>query len=342
MPFLNFISFGWLAAVTYNENVMKARHKSSHRYPNLCCPFGSPTLKNYGIYHEHHPISRLCHPFVMDSRPRIATHVVFVVVVFLTFLASCLSRGNDHHKNLAWGVRRNVVNRPTVRWTSNFYCRGGRTEENHSTLLDEVDSNSSIALSSSYSPPPSIEILNEKIVYSGWRTILRRTVQMRNGKVVDFDLVGVKTGEGAVLIFAWDSRNKTATMIREYMPASHRIMFGLAAGLIEDKHGHDTELAARHELEEECHLRGGEWILLTKEPVAMDKYSTTKMYCYLVIDPEPEENPKPLDDEEDIEIVSGVTIPEILEWLVHGEMNLVGSWGALLAIEKLRDLGEYP
>lgn len=171
---------------------------------------------------------------------------------------------------------------------------------------------------------------------------MRRKVQMRNGKVVDFDLVGVKTGEGAVLIFAWDSRNKTATMIREYMPASHRIMFGLAAGLIEDKHGHDTELAARHELEEECHLKGGKWILLTKVPVAMDKYSTTKMYCYLVIDPEPEDNPKPLDDEEDIDIVSGVTIPEILEWLAHGEMNLVGSWGALLAIEKLRDLGEYP
>ncbi|KAL3914848.1 MAG: hypothetical protein SGILL_005919 [Bacillariaceae sp.] len=120
-------------------------------------------------------------------------------------------------------------------------------------------------------------------------------------------------------------------------------MYGLAAGLIEDKHGHDTELAARHELEEECHLKNGEWILLTRgEPVAMDKYSTTKMHCYLVIDPEPEHDPKPLDDEEDIEIVSGISIPEILEWVASGEMNLVGGWGAMLAIEKLRELGEYP
>jgi hypothetical protein len=188
----------------------------------------------------------------------------------------------------------------------------------------------------------TFEIVDETIAYSGWRTILKRKVLMRNGKVVDFDLVGVKTGDGAVLIFAWNSTSKTATMIREYMPASHRVMYGLAAGLIEDKHGHDTELAARHELEEECHLKNGKWILLTKEPVAMDKYSTTKMYCYLVIDPEPESNPKPLDDEEDIEIVEGITIPEILEWVAGGEMNLVGGWGALLAIEKLRELGEYP
>jgi ADP-ribose pyrophosphatase YjhB (NUDIX family) len=194
---------------------------------------------------------------------------------------------------------------------------------------------------SSSTEEESFQILKETIAYSRWRTILQRKVQMRNGKIVDFDLVGVKTGEGAVLIFAWSTHTKTATLIREYMPASHKVMWGLAAGLIEDKHGHDTEMAARHELEEECHLKGGKWILLTKSPVAMDKYSTTKMHCYLVIDPEPEENPKPLDDEEDIEIVSGVTIPEILGWITNGEMNLVGGWGALLAIEKLRELGQY-
>jgi len=45
--------------------------------------------------------------------------------------------------------------------------------------------------------------------------------------------------------------------------------------------------------------------------------------------------------EEDIEIISGVTIPEILQWIRNGEMNLVGGYGCLLAIEKLRELGEY-
>lgn len=32
------------------------------------------------------------------------------------------------------------------------------------------------------------EILEDKVVYSGWRTITQRTVRMRNGKVVTFDV----------------------------------------------------------------------------------------------------------------------------------------------------------
>ncbi len=191
-------------------------------------------------------------------------------------------------------------------------------------------------------PPPGIEIVDEELVYSGWRTILKRRVKMRNGKLVDFDLVGVKTGDGAVLVFAWDSKTKTCTVIREYMPASNKILWGLAAGLIEDKHGQNTEIAARHELEEECHLKGGTWIPLLTKPAQMDKYALTAIQCYLVIDPETATNPKPLDEEEDIEIVTGVTIPEVLGYIRDGEMNLVGGYGSLLAIEKLRELGEYP
>eukprot|EP00536_Pseudo-nitzschia_multiseries_P015594 jgi/Psemu1/299051/fgenesh1_pm.917_\ len=190
------------------------------------------------------------------------------------------------------------------------------------------------------------EILGEETVYSGWRTITKRTVRMRNGRVVDFDLVGVKTGDDAVLVFAWDTETKTATLIREYMPASHDVLWGPAAGLVEAKHDdHDPLSAAKHELEEECHLTGGEWIpLLTgnRQSAAMDKYATTTIRCYLVIDPVRAENPKPLDDEEDIEIVSGVTIPEVLEYIRNGEMNLVGGYGSLLAIQKLRELGEIP
>jgi len=220
--------------------------------------------------------------------------------------------------------------------------RGGDADNGNDDGYNDGSKTTDSTTTSPASELSGFEIIDEKIVYSGWRTILQRKVRMRNGKVVDFDLVGVKTGEGAVLVFAWDTKSKTATVIREYMPASNRILWGLAAGLIEEKHGHDTELAARHELEEECHLKGGKWIPLLTQPAAMDKYATTVIQCYLVIDPEPEMNPKPLDDEEDIEIISGVTIPEILSYVKDGEMNLVGGYGSLLAIEKLRELGEYP
>ena len=154
--------------------------------------------------------------------------------------------------------------------------------------------------------------------------------------------MGVKTGGGAVLIFAWDTETKTATLVREYMPGSHKILWGMAAGLVEDKHGHDVAKAAQDELEEETQLTGGTWIPLSKNPSAMDKYALTTIGAYLVLDPVPAENPKPLDDEEDIEIVRGVTVPDILKWITTGEMNMVSAWGCMLAIEKLRELGEYP
>lgn len=144
------------------------------------------------------------------------------------------------------------------------------------------------------------------------------------------------------MIFAWDSKTKTSTLVREYMPGSNKILYGIAAGLIEAKHGDKPAVAAQHELEEECHLTGGTWISLSSQPSSMDKYALTEIHAFLVIDAETEANPKPLDDEEDIEIVEGVTIPEILQFIANGEMNLVGGWGCLLAIEKLRELGEYP
>jgi hypothetical protein len=186
----------------------------------------------------------------------------------------------------------------------------------------------------------SFEILEETIAYSRWRTITQRKVRMRNGKIVDFDLVGVNTGEGAVLVFAWDTETKTCTLVKEYMPASNKILWGIAAGLIEDKHGNDPSVAARHELEEECHLIGGTWVELSRAPSAMDKYALTHISAYLVLDAKQAINPKPLDEEEDIEIVPGVNIEEILDFIKEGEMNLVSGWGCMLAIDKLRELGE--
>ena len=66
----------------------------------------------------------------------------------------------------------------------------------------------------------------------------------------------------------------------------------------------------------------------------------TEITPYLVIDPHHVPDPRPLDEEEDIEIVSGVTADELLQMIREGDMNLVGGWGALLALQKLRELGE--
>ena len=131
--------------------------------------------------------------------------------------------------------------------------------------------------------PHNYQIQSDKIVYSGWRRVIRRTVSSLrhphhydeyNAKkhLIDFDIIDQNHGtSGAVIIFAWNSTSKTATIVREYMPGCHRVLGGLAAGLVEnEKHsaGADGEqcdsgtsdlgitedrnlIAARCELEEE-------------------------------------------------------------------------------------------
>jgi len=158
-------------------------------------------------------------------------------------------------------------------------------------------------------------------------------------KIVD------QKGAGAVIIFAWNSKSKTATIVKEYNPGCHKILCGPAAGIIETdpkKHDSDPDVAARHELEEECHLSGGAWYRLVREDVfvPMDKYVVTGIVPYLVIDPVGVKNPRPLDAEEDIEILEDISVPRILDMIYDGKMNLVGGWACMLAIEKLRGLGE--
>lgn len=132
------------------------------------------------------------------------------------------------------------------------------------------------------------------------------------------------------------------------MPGAHAVKAGLAAGLVEEKHNGVQEeesaddvmlTAAKFELEEECHLVGGTWLRLTDDTI-MDKYATTVVSVYLVLDPQKAVNPRPLDAEEDIVICPNVKVSEILEMIAKGEMNVVGGWASLIAIEKLRELGE--
>eukprot|EP00545_Synedropsis_sp_CCMP1620_P005903 CAMPEP_0119015666 /NCGR_PEP_ID=MMETSP1176-20130426/11388_1 /TAXON_ID=265551 /ORGANISM="Synedropsis recta cf, Strain CCMP1620" /LENGTH=246 /DNA_ID=CAMNT_0006968977 /DNA_START=17 /DNA_END=757 /DNA_ORIENTATION=+ len=183
-------------------------------------------------------------------------------------------------------------------------------------------------------------VLEESVLFSRWRILYQRLVRMPNGNVVDFDVVGQKGADGAAIIFAWNSQTKTATLCREYNPGPNKILCGLAAGLIEgDKHS-DPKMAAECELEEEIHLAGGTWHELTESPLAMDKYATTLIHAFLVIDAQPVANPRPLDDEEDIEILTNVSVDEIKRMIRQGGMNVVGSWAALLGLEKLRELGE--
>jgi hypothetical protein len=209
------------------------------------------------------------------------------------------------------------------------------THDNHTNTTTTTTS-----LHSSTYTVDGYTLCQETLVYSHWRTIYQRIVRMpHDGKMVTYDVVGQKGN--TVIVFSWNTSSRTATILREYNPGPHRILYGLAAGVIEEeKHESNARVAAEHELEEELHLAGGIWYPLLEKPLAMDKYATTMIHAFLVLDAHVVTNPRPLDEEEDIEIIRNVTIPEIIEFIRRGEMNVVGSWAALLAIEKLRELGE--
>lgn len=142
------------------------------------------------------------------------------------------------------------------------------------TIIADAETPSSSSSSSSPSSvafyprgrdrPHDYEIINEEVHYSGWRKVIRRSVNTINKpdqKTIHFDIIDQASSSmsGAVIVFAWNSTSKTATIVREYMPGPHRVLSGLAAGIVEDgkhssKEGIDDDpiiVAARYELEEE-------------------------------------------------------------------------------------------
>jgi len=190
------------------------------------------------------------------------------------------------------------------------------------------------------------EILKEEVLHDSWRKLIRRKVQLPSKLTADFEVVGQRGTDSAVLVFVWNSQTKTAVMIREYMPSVHHKMMGLAAGMVEEKHDGDDDdpslTAARHELEEECRLTGGTFIRLCDKTV-MDKYSTTCVTAYLVIDPKPihKNDAKPRDPtEEGMEVIENVSVSEIRDMIERGQMTIVGGWASQLALHRLRELKE--
>lgn len=181
--------------------------------------------------------------------------------------------------------------------------------------------------------------VSDEIVYDNWRRLIRRRVATPSNQQIDFEVVAQKGSDEAVVVFVWHTKNQTTTLIREYMPAPHSIRYGLPAGMVESDKHESVEDAARQELAEECRLMGGKWIPLANAPVTMDKYSTTRLSVFLVLDPDDSTKEPPRDSaEEGMEIVSSISLDGLLR-IMHSEMTIVGSWATLLALRKLNELG---
>ncbi|CAM9630049.1 unnamed protein product [Phaeothamnion confervicola] len=189
---------------------------------------------------------------------------------------------------------------------------------------------------------PSFAITEEITAYTGWRSVVKRTVRFPTGKEHTFDVV--KHDGPAVLVFIWDTKTQTTTLIREYSPGQMGVLPGVVAGLVEGKHASALQ-AAQFELDEEANLCGGQWYpCLEGEGVLIpaSKYATDRFHVYLVVDPEESPDPRPLDDGEWIQVASGVGLPELRQMMLAGEMTAVSALCCYMGLEKLREIGLHP
>ena len=171
-------------------------------------------------------------------------------------------------------------------------------------------------------------------------SLAKRLDASPQGKTVRWHIVGCPLGNfSSVVIFPYDSRTGTCSLIREYCPGIHEVKSGIPGGLYE-QHKHDDLMnAARDELNEEAGLIGGTWFALAPEGIPQDKYSRNRLHPYLVIDSSIDLDPRAQDDTEQIEVEHGVSLDEAKRRLFAGEMPAPAAMVTLMAIDKLRELG---
>ncbi len=190
-------------------------------------------------------------------------------------------------------------------------------------------------------PAKGVIIESEKVVYEGYRNMIRRDVLLPNGNKASFDIVTQKS-PSSVVVFAWDTRSKTTTLVSEYHPGANCVMKGVVAGMYElDKHASPLQ-AAQYELEEEAQLQSKNWHSLLATPgtsAPFDKYSDNQFFPFLALDCAPVANARPMDAEECIEVHHNVSHQELLRLLHSGGLNVASSYAVLLGLRKLEDLG---
>jgi hypothetical protein len=160
------------------------------------------------------------------------------------------------------------------------------------------------------------------------------------GKTVRWHIVGCPLGNfSSVVIFPYDSRTGTCSLISEYCPGVDGVKSGIPGGMYEERKHSDLLNAAQDELNEEAGLTGGTWFALAPEGIPQDKYSRNRLHPYLVIDSSIDPNPRGQDDTEQIAVEHGVSLAEAKRRLLAGDMPAPAAMVTLMAIDKLRELG---
>ncbi|KAI9017380.1 hypothetical protein BC832DRAFT_588645 [Gaertneriomyces semiglobifer] len=185
------------------------------------------------------------------------------------------------------------------------------------------------------------EILEEKVAYKRYITVWDRLVQYPDGRKLAWDVCGHSTANPAFAVcFPFDTKTQTTTLIREYAQGANELKYTFAAGGFDvAKHSSILE-CARQELSEESRLTGGDWISLLPNDhpgIGELKWSRNRFIPFLVLNPVRDQHPKQRDAEEWIEVHRGVSISELKNLIMRGEVMLPSVQTAWMAIEYLKD-----
>ncbi|OZJ01459.1 hypothetical protein BZG36_05475 [Bifiguratus adelaidae] len=188
------------------------------------------------------------------------------------------------------------------------------------------------------------KIISSDVRHKRFLTIWNRTTKFPDGRTFDWDVVGHNTPNPAfVCVFAFDSLNKTTTLIKEYCQGTNEIKYTCACGGYDRKKHASVDVAAKDELSEEAYLKGGRWINLLPqdqpEGVSEVKWGRNRFVPYLVIDAEKDANPKPRDAEEYMEVVYDIPIDRLRQFIVEGKVMLPSVQTAWMALDRLQKEG---
>lgn len=191
-------------------------------------------------------------------------------------------------------------------------------------------------------------VLSEAVVYDRYARVYSRKVQFPDGKKFEFDVWGrvwKNNSFAVVTVVPFDRATRTFTLVREYNIAHARFAYVFPTGQMEREKHASNEVAAAAELEEEAQLRCRHWInLLGAEGrgAPQDKYQREEVFYYLCTDAEHVEDAAAGDEEEDMDVVHGVTPLQLRELVQAGAMQSNQIAASLLALDKLRSLHLLP
>lgn len=215
----------------------------------------------------------------------------------------------------------------------------------------------------------SATILDEKVMYAGYITVIRRRVQFKSfqhaeacddatapaagsrrkidhcNQCVDFDVAGHPAATfRCAVVFPYHPLTDQVTLVHEYAQGAGRYMYALPSGNFDPKRHQDVKQTAIFELEEEAHLTGGQWheLLPPRHPgIPEVKWCANAFTPYLCINPERHANAKPRDW---VESVSGqrvecVSVERFRELVAGGNLLLPSIATGYMALNRLQDLG---